>query len=360
MSALRRVLFMAASATWRTYRHPVALMWLLVLPLFFSFVIARFFAGAGDVSRVTVVDEDGGAVAAEFLAGLERTPFRLQRATRAEAEAAVAAGDAEVVVIVPAGFSASVAEGRPRLEILHSPTYQPDERVQRARAVAAALAAGREPTELPLRLEAPRPTADPDTFPFQRTAFGIYAMSALATAMNGAARLHAERGAGTMQRALVMGVPYGEILAAHLLELLMVGIVQGTLISAITGALGLPWLAAGLPGYALALGGTIFAAAGLGAAVAGVARTAAQARNAASLLATALTMLGGGFWPLDIVPPAMEQVGRLSPVYWSMEVVREVFAYGGAAGALVPAAVLLLLGLFGFAVGVTGLRRLAA
>src|SRR5690606_31093097 len=132
----------------------------------------------------------------------------------------------------------------------------------------------------------------------------------LATGLQRAASLHGERGRGTLQRMLVLGVPYGVILAGHGLSLVLVGLVQAAIFLLCTGLLGLPWLAAG-PGVLLVPTlGTILAGAGLGMALAGATGSPLQVRNIAAVLTPALAMLGGGFWPLEVVPAAMQEIGR--------------------------------------------------
>ncbi|MBX6376989.1 MAG: ABC transporter permease [Clostridia bacterium] len=357
---LLRIWTVAATAAWRTYGRPVNLLWILAVPLFFALPVASLFSHAGTPS-VAVVDEDGGPVAGAFLEGLRATPLKVRLIPRQEAEARLASQRDPVVLVLPPDFSASVAAGKPHLELLHGPRYEPGMVVERARAVAAALVTGKPLAELPVTLEPPRAAADPRRYPFLLAVFGVYAMFALSTLMNQAAGLQRERELGTFSRMLALGVSYGEILAGRALALVLVGVIQAAVLLGVTGALGAPWLAAGFPALALSVLATLVAACGWALAVGAITRTPAQVTNLSALVATAAGMLGGAFWPLDVAPAAVQQVGHLSPVYWAMESVREAFVYGGpAAGQVEALAVLLLMGALGAAVGVTGLRRWAS
>ncbi|HEY8394135.1 MAG TPA: ABC transporter permease [Thermaerobacter sp.] len=345
----------------RTARQPLSFMWIVVLPLVFAFGVGRLFAGGTDKPpAVLVVDEDRSPEAGALIAGLRATPFDVRLEAREEVSDRLVAGQEDVAIVIPAGFGQSVREGRPRLEILHGPRYEPGGVEARAQALARALTRGQSLDPLPVVEEGPRPAADPAKFPLLRTVWGVYVMFVLATLLQAGAALHEERRLGTLPRMLVLGVPYSAVIAGHGLALVLLGILQAAVFFLVSGAAGVPWLAAGPLAIALPVLGVILAASGLGMAIMGLARSAAQVRNAAAILAPSLGMLGGAFWPLDVVPATMQQAGRVSPVYWSMEAIREAFAYAGpGAGQALPLAMLLLFATLGLAAGVYGLRRMA-
>lgn len=360
MRSWTSILTIAWRETWTTYRHPVSLLWLVVLPLVFGVGVSRLFVFGGGVPSVAVVDFDNSPASAALIRGLEQTPYEVEPMTREEARELVASGRLSSALIIPAGFEESVAAGHPRLEIIQGPAMGEDNLAGRARAVAQALAAGRDTAPLAVVNESPRPSAG-DDFNMLRVTWGIFAMFLMATGLQRSASVHGERSRGTLQRMLVLGVPYAVILAGHGLSLVLVGVVQAVIFLLATGLVGLPWLAAGLGVLVVPTLCTILAGAGLGMALAGVTRSSLQIRNVAAVLTPALAMLGGGFWPLEVVPAAMQEVGRLSPVYWSIEALREGFVYSGTvAGQALPVAVLVLYGVMGVVLGVHGLRRLVA
>ena len=360
MSGFRLLWTIAWTRTVRTYRHPLNLLWLILLPLVFSLGAGRIFMVDQGPPRVVVVDEDGTPAAQALIEGLRETPYDVSLMTREDAERQVLDGRVGTAVVIPAGFARSVESGHPRLEILQGPSLQHNGAEGRAMALARALAAGQTVAAPPVEVETPRPSADPDQFPLMRIFWGIYTMFALATGLQGAAGLHEERAQGTLQRTLTLGVPYAVILAGHGLSLVLVGLVQALVFFTVTGLAGAGWLAAGAAELALPVLLVILAGAGMGMALAGLARTAPQVRNLATILTPALGMLGGGFWPLEVMPGAMQEVARLSPVYWSVEALREGFVYAGSVtGQTLPLSVLALFGALGLAVGVQGLRRLA-
>ncbi|WP_242822396.1 ABC transporter permease [Thermaerobacter marianensis] len=341
-------------------KRPLNLLWLLAVPLFFGVLGAGMFLQSGQVPVLPVVVEDRGPWVDPLLRALEATPMQVRRLEREEAIARIHQGRERVVLWVPPDFSRSVDAGAPRLELWHGPRYEPGLEVARIRAVAAGLVTGTPAGTLPVAAVPPRPTVEPREYQLLRAVFGFYAMFALVTLITQAAALHRERALGTLSRTLVNGATYGEVVAGHAAALFLIGLLQAAAMLGVTALMGAPWLAAGLPALALAVVATLVAACGIALAAAGFTHTSQQIHAVATLVGTIAAMLGGAFWPLDVVPSALQEVARLSPVYWALDAVREAFVFGGPGAAQGPAvAVLFLVGLLAGTAGVMGLRRWA-
>lgn len=87
----------------------------------------------------------------------------------------------------------------------------------------------------------------------------------------------------------------------------------------------------------------------------------AHARGQVSALtavgATALAMLGGAYWPLDIVSPIMRTVALLTPVGWAMTGLIDVVVRAQGVGqAVLPSAVLLGMSAVFLGIGVSQLK----
>lgn len=63
----------------------------------------------------------------------------------------------------------------------------------------------------------------------------------------------------------------------------------------------------------------LFAAVGLSTAIAGIARDRQHAGILNALLVTPTCMLGGCFWPVDIMPDIMQRLSNIVPQKWAME-----------------------------------------
>lgn len=68
-------------------------------------------------------------------------------------------------------------------------------------------------------------------------------------------------------------------------------------------------------------------------------------------------MLGGAYWPLDIVSPAMRTVAMMTSTGWAMTGLTDVVVrYQGAAQAILPSAVLLGMAAVFLGVGIFRLK----
>src|SRR5690606_8128515 len=130
----------------------------------------------------------------------------------------------------------------------------------------------------------------------------------MATGVQRSASVRGERSRGTLQRVVVLGVAYAVLLAGRGLSLVLGGVVRAVILLLATGLVGLPWLAAGRGVLVVPTLCTTLAGAGLGMALAGVMPASLQIRNVAAVLTPALATLGGGFWPLEVVPAARQEV----------------------------------------------------
>src|SRR5690606_41999788 len=51
--------------------------------------------------------------------------------------------------------------------------------------------------------------------------------------------------------------------------------------------------------------------------------------RSSQLLGLTFASLGGAWWPLEIVPRYMQQIGHLSPIAWAMDAFRDLLFYQG-------------------------------
>lgn len=187
--------------------------------------------------------------------------------------------------------------------------------------------------------------------------FGIYLISAFSVMITRAGAIHDEARRGTLQRTLVTGVPHWEIIAAHVASLVLVGLIQACLFVAATGALGTPWFITGWASVVLPVVGAIIAAAGLAIGIAGLVHSAGLLQILAGGGPSVLAMLGGAFFPVEVIPGGVQRLAVINPVYWAMETLNGGFVYNGLSSQATPLAILLLIGVTGMVIGVQGLRR---
>lgn len=209
----------------------------------------------------------------------------------------------------------------------------------------------------PVVYASPRGDTDESGLVRLRMTFAVYMVFAFAALFSRSGALHQEYAEGTLQRTVAGGVAYGEIVAAHVAAVFLVGLVQAAVVVTLTSLLGTPWLMAGWGVLALTIGGTLLVAAGLAIGLSGLTRSATVMQGLSGSLPPLLGMMGGAFFPLEAAPAGLQQAARVNPVYWTMELLAEGYVYRGAAGQMMPLAVLVLIGILGAVIGIQGLRR---
>jgi ABC-2 type transport system permease protein len=362
----------------------------LFVPLLFTYLIGQaigFAPGERPTAwAIQVANEDNGRLGTLLVERLEANPrLDLVMANRAEAVAAVEADTAVAALIIPATFSQSLLQGEtPVLDIttnadqvgaaqmaqqaIVAATGQVsgaidaaaiaddffeqvglfeagvDRDTFRDEALMQADAAWNSP---PLTVSTSREshlaeatTTIPDGI--EQSSPGMMVMFAMFLMMGGAVVLIEEREKGTLRRLMVMPINKTTIILGKMAGILATGLVQMAILI-ICGAIlfGVAW---GQSPLALALMVLAFGLAitGLGMMLAALARTAEQANALSTIIILSLASLGGAWWPLEIVPPALQTIGRLTPVAWAMSGFHDIITRGLGVTAVLPEVAVLL------------------
>jgi len=119
---------------------------------------------------------------------------------------------------------------------------------------------------------------------------------------------------------------------------------------------GVPWGSDPLP-VVLVLLSLVLASTGIGVMISALVRTRGQMSALTPVVSTAMAMLGGCYWPIEITSPFMQQVAKLTPTGWAMLGLKNVVARGmGVEAVLVPVAVLLTFAVVSLAIGIPRLK----
>ena len=139
-----------------------------------------------------------------------------------------------------------------------------------------------------------------------------------------------DRETGIFRRLLSFPVPRSSLLAGKLLAYLLINIVQfllmfeaGTrLLPLITGSpMPIQFRATSLAAVTLAAAA---AATSYGLMISSLARTAEQSSAFGSLSVVILAVLGGVMVPMFVMPPFMQAIAQISPIYWGIEAYQDV------------------------------------
>ncbi|GAB4553271.1 MAG: ABC transporter permease [Anaerolineae bacterium] len=191
---------------------------------------------------------------------------------------------------------------------------------------------------------------------FGQSAPGIGSMFVMINALVLLQVFITERQRWTLQRLQMMPVSRAGILAGKLLGQYLMGLITFAIMIVAGALLGVKW-GDPLGVLAVVLIFTLCVTA-LGLMLSTFFKTVGQAAGMTTLIPMILAPLGGAWWSLDLMPQAMQTVGRIiSPIAWSQEAFSKMIFYGdGLVDILPQLGVLLIFTAVYFAIGVLRFR----
>ncbi|MCJ8009662.1 ABC transporter permease [Lederbergia wuyishanensis] len=147
-----------------------------------------------------------------------------------------------------------------------------------------------------------------------------------------------------------------EILIGYLLAFFLIGWIQfGVLMLVSTFVFNVNW--GNMLGIFVLVSCLLLCTIGLGLFIAGFVKTSEQQSVFGNLIIVSTCMLGGVYWPLEIMPNMMQQIAKFVPQYWGLEGFAELAVRGGTvADVLAPSGVLLVFTIVFLFVGMTRIR----
>jgi ABC-2 type transport system permease protein len=193
--------------------------------------------------------------------------------------------------------------------------------------------------------------------PNTQYSLGFTVFFVLMVALSGAGGIIEERELGTLRRLMATPSTRGQIVLGKVLGVASVSAFEAAVLVGF-GALifGVPWGSSPLA-VGLTLGALVLASTGLGVMLSGLAKTRSQLSAVVPVVSTAMAMLGGCYWPVDITPPLMQKIALIIPTGWAMVALKNTVSRGmGVESVLVPVAVLLGMAVLFFVIGLSRLR----
>lgn len=393
---MKKLLYIALNELLLLRKDRMAAIWMVVLPLGMTLIGGLVFGAFGGASEAVVidlplVDQDGGEMAAVVLEVLSQTG-NLKLETTYDEETArelVADGQRAGAVVIPSGFSTATTSGQPTaLELIVAPGGQTApllegmvrgvtsafsnvqttvevaiSEVQRAtgstsldyeeiagRAVATALERLHNP---PVRARVTTVGSEEEEFDVSDQIIPGYAvMFAMFSVLSAAGGILEEKERGTFKRLLISPIPQWSLLGGKLLAQFLMGVGQIALMF-VFGALVFGMDLGKSPlGLLLITLATCWATTSLGILLVAVIRSRKQIHPITTLVILGSSAIGGAWFPLFLMPKAVQQVARVTLVAWAMEGYNRLMILGGnLADVWVDIGVLALYGAICFAVG---------
>jgi ABC-2 type transport system permease protein len=335
---LRQLTVLAAKELRQLWRD--RWLFLFVVYIFTGHIFVAAGAVATELQRAALLVHDADrSAAARELVHLFRPPYFLFAGTVADAAAGQRAlddGRAALVLDIPPGFARTLTEGRaPATVQLLVDTSKASLGFLAASYSARIVAgfahehaarrlarAGVDAAQLPAIAAAPRVWHNPNLYePWFATLTDLLTMMTVACILLPAAALVREKERGTIEQLLVSPLTPLQIMLAKVLAMLLV-VLAGTAVSLFAimqPVYGVP--AKGSVPLLFALTALyVFANAGLGLAAATFARNSAQVGMLVLLLVVPMVMLSGAHTPLETMPGWLQELMRLSPLRYFIEI----------------------------------------
>ncbi len=145
-----------------------------------------------------------------------------------------------------------------------------------------------------------------------------------------------ERHNKTLTRLLTTPTEKFSIISGKMLGFFLVGFIQ-FMILILFGQLVLKVNWGNLPlGVLLLVISYVLSVTGLGTLLSVVVRTSAQAGAFAVLISIVTSMLGGAWWPIEIVPRFMQTIARFTPQYWAINGFNKIITRGFGITEILP------------------------
>jgi ABC-2 type transport system permease protein len=392
---MRKALYIALNELLLLLKDRMAIVWMVVLPLGMTAIMGLIFGGMGGGSETAVidlpvVDHDQSEMAAVVLDILSQTENLHLETTydAATARELVADGKRAGALIIPSGFGAAMFSGQPTaLELVIVPGSQSAPLLEgMVRAITGGFSSVQTTVEVALgevrlatgshdladqgitkravataieRLHAPsvRTTittvGSADEFDiFDQVVPGYAVMFAMFAVLSASGGILEEKERGTFKRLLIAPIPQWSLLGGKLLAQFLMGVVQIALMFFFGALLFHANLGRSPLGLLLITLATCWATTSLGILLVSVIRSRKQIHPITTLVILGSSAIGGSWYPLFMMPKAVQHVARFTLVAWAMEGYNRLMILGGSlADVWLNIVVLALYGAVCFAVG---------
>jgi ABC-2 type transport system permease protein len=340
---MRSVLVIAWSDIRRVLRERESLFWLFVGPLIFTIFFGLLFRpSAPRRPALAIVNQD-----AEPSLVLAISP--LLEADGVTVSEAKAVERDRLTLVIPPGATASIREGKGVAFTLHAGSEETSVernlrfKIQKAltRLYFAPASEGDAPP--PSTVDGPLAVAEGDigvarretTAGFQRSVPSYLVMFVFLNLLVSGAGIAEDRASGRLRRMAVAPVSRRQILLGKLLGRFAVGWIQIAYMLGFGLLVGIRWAEHSWVFFGF-LSLFALASASLGILLGTLFKDPDKCATTAVWAAVLLAPVGGLWWPLELVSPAVRRLAYFVPTGWAMEGVNTLLAFGGSAWDIAP------------------------
>ncbi|SDN57977.1 ABC transporter permease [Bacillus sp. OK048] len=343
----------------RVYQKPSSYILMFVMPLIFTFL----FAGVGGNNaatsfKIALVDQDKTAISQELVKKMEQEEWLdIKLIELSKAEKQLSNKSISGMITIPSGFAEQFFNGeKPEVAFRHGPDLGiagsirhmiDNAMAQESIKVKAAHLVSPNSTGAELTASYQSMSAALGTDLITVDAKNISTSSSLNRSNNQSERLVGfvilflmitltivtgkileARKIGVWYRLLSTPSSRFNIMGGYMLSFLIIGWLQiAILMIASHFIFGTVW--GNLLAQFCLISALLLCAIGLGLMVAGFVKTAEQQMLMGIIIISPTCMLGGVYWPIELVPDFMQKIALFVPQYWAMEGFKTVMAHGG-------------------------------
>lgn len=342
---MRKVLTITKLHLKMMFKTPAGIVLMFVMPLVFSAIFGGMAGGDSTNKPLVLVVADKSELSRQTVQLLkENTQYKWQETTEKKAKEMVKEQDAIAAVLVNKDISMQIKNKLPLFEVvnlretqeyitLHSYLESAAGTIIQSYQFAANIDVEKFPELLSnvneregVKVEKEIIQKDGDQKEnVSLMTIGFTIMFMMFGISGASSTILDERKAGTWQRLLTTPATKGQILAGYLLSYFLMAWVQLlVLMVAMTLIFDAVWgnLAYFIPFASL----IILTVVGFGMMIAGLVKTSQQAGALSAVVIVSTCMLGGLYWPIEIVPEVMQKIALGVPQSWMMDGLREIIS----------------------------------
>jgi len=372
---MKKLLHIAMNEILLLIKDKMAVVWMIILPLGMTVIAGFAFGGFSTESEAVVIDlpvvnHDGGEMAAVVLDIMSQTAsLHIEMEYDEEtARQLVTDGKRAGAVIIPSGFSSAISSGQPTaLELIVAPGGQTAPLLEgMVRGVTSGFSSMQTTVDVAIsevqratgshdldyegisarvveavlvRQESPAVRTDVTTVGsseeedfniFDQAIPGYAVMFAMFTVLSAAGGILDEKERGTFKRLLIAPIPRWSLLGGKLLAQFLMGVLQVTMMFVFGALVCGVHLGNSLLGLLLITLATCWATTSLGILLVAVIKSRKQIHPITTLVILGSAAIGGSWFPLFLMPKAVQQVARITLVAWAMEGYNRLMILGGS------------------------------
>jgi ABC-2 type transport system permease protein len=346
-------------ANFRSYlRDRQALFWTLAFPLIFVVLFGAIFSGSDNSITVAWVDQDASPAATQLRAAFASAPnVKLVDSALDPALQAMKDSDNSGVIVVPRGYAAALAAALADTTKPATITYYIDPSQQSAAGamnsyVTGTLAVvnlGGQPVAIAGQ---PRPIQTERLNAVSYLVPSILGMALMQTGIFAAIPLVADRQKLILKRLAATPLRRWQLIGSNVIMRLIIALVQFVLIVGVgVAAFDVKIIGSLIAIAFLAILGSL-AFTSLGYVIATLAKTEDAANGMTSAVQFPMMFLSGTFFPIALMPDALQTIARFLPLTYLSDALRQVMVGGAAYAPLWVCVVILVvwtIACFGFA-----------